>query len=246
MRPMSASDGTGEAETASNKIRPEPDHAQYLEAWSAAYERNNYDEGLAGYFLKKSHSWAERHFGPEASFGKVLEVGAGTGVHVRFVRHAFGHYWLTDLNPPFLDKISLPANVDRDRITVQAEDATALSFPDSTFDRVIAAHVLEHLLHPHLVLREWARVLRPGGVLSLVLPCDPGIAWRFGRMLGPRRKFTEAGLAYDYWMAREHVNAIGNLVAFIRYYFRNKREEWLPFGIPSVDLNLFFIAHIRV
>jgi hypothetical protein len=47
-------------------------------------------------------------------------------------------------------------------------------------------------------------------------------------------------------MAREHVNAINNLVSLVRYYFRNVSEEWLPFRIPSMDLNLFYVAHIRV
>ena len=230
-----------------DKMRQEPSHERYVEQWSAIYERSNYDEGLAGSFLKMSHAWAERSFGPETAFSRVLEVGAGTGIHLRFVRHAFDHYWMTDLNPPFLEQIDLGDRSGRHgQVHVKAENATALSFPDNMFDRVIAAHVLEHLVHPHQVLREWARVLRPGGLLSLVLPCDPGIAWRFGRLLGPRRRFRKAGLDYDYWMAREHVNAVNNLVALVRYYFAAPREEWRPLRIPSMDLNLFYIAHIRV
>src|SRR3546814_1644399 len=70
-------------------------------------------------------------------------------------------------------------------------------------DRLIACHVLEHLHHPHDVLREWYRVLRKGGVLSILLPCDPGVLWRVGRMFGPRANAERAGIEYDYWMARE-------------------------------------------
>lgn len=228
-------------------IAPHPDHTAYLKQWAALYEGKNYDTGLTGYFLKKSHEWSESSFGEDVHFSKVLEVGAGTGMHIKYVRHSFDEYFLTDLNPPLMDRIVISSSLRASgKIVVSPEDATSLSFPDNTFDRVIAAHVLEHLYQPHLVLQEWIRVLKPGGVLTLVLPCDPGVLWRLGRFAVARKKFIEAGLLYDYWMAREHVNPINNLVSFVRHYFGDIREEWLPMRIPSIDLNLFYIVHIKV
>jgi len=225
-------------------MKPDPNYDTYLTQWAALYEGKNYDEGLAGYYLSKSHEWCERAFGPEVHLPRILEVGAGTGVHLRYIRHGFDEYVMTDLNTPFLDSAMLKVGSNRKVIT-QAEDATALSFVDQSFDRVIAAHVLEHLPNPHQVLREWLRVLKPGGTLSLVLPCDPGLAWRLGRAVGARGKFIKAGIEYDYWMAREHINAINNLVAFVRYYFKGSvKEFWRPMLVPSMDLNLFYIAHI--
>lgn len=226
-------------------MRPDPDYDAYLTQWAALYEGKNYDEGLAGYYLGKSHEWCERAFGPERHVPRVLEVGAGTGVHLRYIRHGFDEYVMTDLNAPFLDSAVLKIG-SSGNVTTRAEDATALSFTDESFDRVIGAHVLEHLPNPHHVLREWMRVVKPGGTLSLVLPCDPGLAWRLGRAVGARGKFVKAGVEYDYWMAREHINAINNLVAFVRYYFKDRVEElWRPMMLPSMDLNLFYIAHIR-
>lgn len=225
-------------------MRVDPDYDDYLRKWASLYEGKNYDEGLAGYYLGKSHEWCERAFSAEAHFGRVLEVGAGTGVHLRYVRHAFDEYVMTDLNAPFLDSVALKVR-SNGKVTTQAEDATRLSFADESFDRVVAAHVLEHLPNPHRVVREWMRVLKPGGLLSLVLPCDPGLAWRLGRAMGARGKFVKAGIEYDYWMAREHINAINNLVAFVRYYFKGRvKELWRPMVVPSMDLNLFYIAHI--
>jgi SAM-dependent methyltransferase len=223
-------------------MKPDPDHDEYIRLWSELYEKKNYDSGIAGYMLKKSHIWAESKFNENCYFKRVLEVGAGSGVHVRFVRHRFDEYVMSDSNPHFNVK---PQSSASGTIAVAREDATRLSFSDNSFDRVIATHVLEHLVHPHSVLREWWRVVKPGGVLSLVLPCDPGVAWRLGRAVGSRGKFVRAGLEYDYWMAREHVNSINNLVALLRYYFDDLSEQWLPFRIPSMDLNLFYIAHLR-
>ena len=228
-------------------MKPDPDYDDYVRRWSELYEKNNYDEGLAGYFLSKSHEWSEKSFGPDHHFPKVLEVGAGSGVHIRYIRHSFEEYWLTDLNPPMLDAFKLPSSVKmRGQLFRQRENATALSFPDATFDRVIAAHVLEHLYKPHEVLREWVRVLKPGGLLTLLLPCDPGVAWRLGRYASARKKFVDAGIEYDYWMAREHVNPINCLVSFVRHYFTDITEEWRPLLLPSIDLNLFYITHIRI
>lgn len=50
-------------------------------------------------------------------------------------------------------------------------DASALTgLPDGGYDFVMSAHALEHLANPVKALREWLRVLRPGGPLVLVLP----------------------------------------------------------------------------
>lgn len=229
-------------------MKPDPDLDSYLAEWAAIYENLNYEKGLAGFFLKKSHAWLERRFDASHYFGRVLEVGAGTGIHLQFVRHAFDEYWMTDLNPPMLDKVNQDAVNPKGsgKVIVSAENASRLSFPDKSFDRLIAAHVLEHLYKPHEVLREWCRVLRPGGVLSLLLPCDPGLLWRLGQNIGSRKKFERVGFEYDYWAARGHINSINHLVTFVNYYFTDVESSWLPMRIPSMDANLFYVAHITV
>jgi len=228
-------------------MKPDPDYDDFTKQWAALYQDQNYDSGLTGYFLRKSHAWAEAAFGPEVHFGKVLEVGAGTGMHIKFIRHSYDEYWITDRNQPLMDKIALSDTAGRrGKLFFAGEDATKLTFPDASFDRLIAVHVLEHLYPPHKVLREWARVLKPGGVISLVLPCDPGALWRLGRYAIARNKFIKAGFNYDYWMARDHVNPINNLVSFIRYYFPDLSEQWFPCRVPSMDLNLFYIANIFI
>lgn len=227
-------------------MQPDPSYDDYMIRWTSAYQSANYDRGLAARLLTMSHIWCERAFGHNKHFSRVLEVGAGTGIHIQNVRHTYDEYVLTDLNPPMLDQIRVAQKKNGGKISIQREDATHLTFPDGSFDRLIATHVLEHLPRPHVVLREWNRVVRPGGVISIVLPCDPGMAWRMGRHLGPRRKFQAIGIDYDYWMAREHINSITNLGSFIRFYFPNIHETWYPLRVRSSDLNLFYIVHIDV
>ena len=51
-----------------------------------------------------------------------------------------------------------------------AADVTQLPFADGSLDRVVSNSVLEHVAHPHAVIRESFRVLRPGGVMVCVTP----------------------------------------------------------------------------
>ncbi len=227
-------------------MKNDPNYDDYLKIFSTVYEGKHYDEGLSGFFLSRSHAWCESKYRPHEHFSRVVEVGAGSGVHLKSVRHSFDDYIVTDLNQPMLDRCSSSSLAKRGNITAQIQNASDLTLDTDSVDRLVATHVLEHLYKPHEVLREWNRVVKPGGVISILLPCDPGVAWRLGRRIGVRKKMIAAGiLDYDYWMAREHVNPINNLIALIRFYFKEVEEEWYPFHIPSIDLNLFYVAHIR-
>lgn len=47
--------------------------------------------------------------------------------------------------------------------------------PDGRYDFVLSSHTLEHLANPLGGLREWVRVIRPGGTLVLVVPHKDGM-----------------------------------------------------------------------
>ena len=49
-------------------------------------------------------------------------------------------------------------------------DARQLPFRDGSLDRISADSVIEHVPHPHRVLAECFRVLKPGGLLKLITP----------------------------------------------------------------------------
>ena len=58
---------------------------------------------------------------------------------------------------------------------VRREDITALGFGDAALDAVASLDVLEHVADYRRGLHEFARVLRPGGLLLLCVPYDPAL-----------------------------------------------------------------------
>ena len=49
-------------------------------------------------------------------------------------------------------------------------DGVRLPFPDATFDRIVAAEVLEHIPDDETAIAELTRVLKPGGSIAVTVP----------------------------------------------------------------------------
>ena len=61
-------------------------------------------------------------------------------------------------------------------------DVTSLDlFTDESFDYIYSSHTLEDMPYPAAVLKEWWRVLKPGGNLILYLPLTKDVAKSLGR-----------------------------------------------------------------
>lgn len=58
---------------------------------------------------------------------------------------------------------------------VRQEDVTTLGFATASLDVVASLDVLEHVPDFRAALGEFARVLRPGGVLLLCVPYEPAL-----------------------------------------------------------------------
>jgi ubiquinone/menaquinone biosynthesis C-methylase UbiE len=103
--------------------------------------------------------------------GDVLDVGAGTGELWRHVDHSKAKLTLVDFSPAMCTKLrEIPG------AAVHQCDAVNLPFPDCSFDGVIANAMLYHLNDPDAALKEFARVLRAGGKLTVSLSGRDNIA----------------------------------------------------------------------
>jgi SAM-dependent methyltransferase len=111
--------------------------------------------------------------------GRLLEVGCGAGRYLRALR---------ELRP---ELALVGCDVSRAALSALAESAPEIEtrhvsgerIPAATaeFDAVLVIDVLEHVDDPERLLAEAHRVLAPGGVFHLHVPCegDPRSLWRW-------------------------------------------------------------------
>jgi phosphatidylethanolamine/phosphatidyl-N-methylethanolamine N-methyltransferase len=101
--------------------------------------------------------------------GRILEVGVGTGISLPDYKRA-NRLCGVDISAEMLRKA-------QERVTefgltnvegLWVMDAEHLSFPDASFDVVVAQYVITTVPNPEATLDEFARVLKPGGEIVLV------------------------------------------------------------------------------
>ena len=197
------------------------------------------------FYVAKSHRALECGIGSLPTDAQILELGGNRGEHCRFVEHPYSRYIVTDHREVEFEPLN-------DRIRFEVADAHSLPFDDSAFDRVLVTCVLHHLDDPERALREMRRVVRPGGLISLTLPCDPGLAYRIGKSLGPyrslRKRGTLNGTDPRYFHYLQHRNHYPGLVALVERVFATdsiSKRHW-PLRIPTWNLNLFTIFQVRL
>ncbi len=97
--------------------------------------------------------------------GNAIEVGAGSGrLLIRLGKERPYRLFAIDYAPYAIRAVR--ENYGRANLSgdVLFGDATALPFADASFDLVLSGGLLEHFRDPAPVVREMARVLRPGGL----------------------------------------------------------------------------------
>jgi ubiquinone/menaquinone biosynthesis C-methylase UbiE len=129
----------------------------------------------AMWYFRALHAHVERELAAvlgasrDAAPRAVLDAGCGTGGLIRRLapRHAAWRWTGVDLEP-------VACVLARERVGAAAEireaSVTALPFGDGTFDAVVSADVLYHVDDDAAALREFFRVLRPGGVAVINVP----------------------------------------------------------------------------
>lgn len=125
-----------------------------------------YDLVFGAVFERGRHAAIEA---AERIGGRILEVGVGTGISLPDYKRS-NRLFGVDISEPMLRKA-------RERVTefgltnvegLQVMDAEQLTFPDASFDVVVAQYVVTTVPNPEATLDEFARVLKPGGEIVLV------------------------------------------------------------------------------
>jgi ubiquinone/menaquinone biosynthesis C-methylase UbiE len=154
-------------------LHEEASRTHFLDRWT----RSSITEGIG----------AQR---PDATFA---DIGCSTGYLLEDLHAAYPQASLigVDLIAAGLRKAhrTLPS------AWLLRADACRLPLADQSVDAVVSANLLEHIPDDRLVLREIARVLRPGGRAAVVVPAGRHSFDYYDRFLGHVRRYGHGELA---------------------------------------------------
>ena len=131
--------------------------------------------------------------------GRVLEIGAGTGLNVPFYPAGLDALVLTEPDPGMARRLERRVARERPEAQVVRAGAEELPFADGSFDAVVSTMVLCTVPDPEAAVGELQRVLAPGGALLYVehLRADqPRLARWQDRLAAPWAAFA-AGCRCD-------------------------------------------------
>ncbi len=182
---------------------------------------------------------------------RLLDLGCGAGRHA-FEAHRRGAH-VVALDPSDVEAPAVAGLMAAMREAGEAPpsaagtavtgDGLALPFADATFDRIVAAEVLEHVVDDQRAIAELARVLRPGGTLAVTVPrwFPEQVCWvladdyhapavegghvRIYRAAELARRLGGSGLVVT---GSHHVHALHTPYWWLRCLVGMRRDEVLP------------------
>jgi SAM-dependent methyltransferase len=179
------------------------------------------------------HDFGKEAAASVAKGSLVLDAGAGQGRY----KSDFSHTSYFGVDLAIGDNAWDYSNLDA------YSDLVALPFADNTFDAVLCIQVLEHVPEPLSVLREIARVLKPGGRLFLSAPQS----WAQHQKPHDFFRYTSYGLRHLFERAGMHTESIRNMGDYFWYlsfmlfninqwiFPRGMRGRWLTWPIRGLN-----------
>ena len=172
--------------------------------------------------------------------GRILEIGSGIGnISTFFVRD--GHdITLSDVRTQYTQQLSqsFPGEMVLEMDLVHPDFETKYRDQLGTYDLVFALNVVEHIRDDRLALSNMRRLLKPGGVMFVLVPAYPFLFNNFDRALEHYRRYTRKSLAA--------VHPTGIAVIHNQYYNLMGMPGWFIVGgllgkkiIPASNMRLY-------
>jgi len=153
-------------------------------------------------------------------YGKVLEFGYGSGILLPSLARLSGDLHGVDLNSDpdstqmCLRSVGISAHLQRG-------DLLSMSYPEKSFDLIVAFSVFEHIADPRPILGEMCRILSDSGSLLIGMP-------RVDRAM--ERIFSIIGFS---GIEKHHVTTYRQVINASRERFSLVRMTSLPSWLPK-------------
>jgi ubiquinone/menaquinone biosynthesis C-methylase UbiE len=179
----------------------------------------------------------------------VLEIGGGSGEHLKYVKYIPGEKYISlDLRAPLTDShINQISSKLKSKLQFIQGNAEKLQFKDNEFDRVYSTCLLHHVDDVLAVLHEARRVTKIGGEIAFIIPTDPGLLNQFiKRIISYPKMRRISKVKPELFYAIEHKNHIGSILELIKFVFKNDNLQFhfRPFRIRSWNFNLLVVVKV--
>lgn len=133
----------------------------YWTVRSESYSKQNLDE-MNNW---KREAWRKHilEAAPAKTTLDILDVGTGPGFFAINLALAGHRVTAVDVTEEMLNFARKNAEAYGADVTFSRQNGDTLSFPDASFDLIVNRNVIWNLERPEEALKEWKRVLRPGG-----------------------------------------------------------------------------------
>jgi SAM-dependent methyltransferase len=179
---------------------------------------------------------------------KILDAGCGSQKYKRYCNHL--DYYAQDFGKFVLDENESYTAIRKPYHYGKLDyvgDIWEISEKDSFFEAILCTEVLEHIPYPNETIKEFARLLKPGGTLLLTVPSnslrhmDPyyyysGFSDRYLQKILTENFFTSIAISasgsYHGWLMVEDARCMRNegfkalltlWPAFLYHYLKQKR-----------------------
>ncbi|HET6566581.1 MAG TPA: class I SAM-dependent methyltransferase [Rhodothermales bacterium] len=195
---------------------------EYFEQLHEVEERHWWSKGvrdIAGAMIA-------RHFRARTALD-VLDAGCGTGISLSWLEQFSTPKPVTGID---ISEHALGFCRARGHAQVSTGSVMELPYDDEAFDLVVCNDVIQHLPDDVKALREFYRVLRPGGAVSLRTNCKIGIDTEKGAERDDYRMYTPAELKEKVEAAGlemvqiSYVNMLMSLTTLAKRYLRERKQ----------------------
>jgi SAM-dependent methyltransferase len=155
-------------------------------------------EGEIEYSLRSAHGHLTLRELQQFPEGRVLEAGCGLGNWISILQNRGYHAFGVDISESALQVAKKYCGADA---LMWQGDIRSMAVADASFDAIVSYGVIEHFPNPFSAVKEFYRVLRPGGCCIVTTPnplCFHGLVGRHVLNLTKSRKLGFTGYEGSY------------------------------------------------
>ena len=177
--------------------------------------------------------------------GEILEIGSGIGNMSQFFLEEGYLITLSDINNTYCEELRDHFSSFSNLRGIIHLDIACNNFEKEykdyfcEYDTIFSLNVIEHIRDDHLVISNCHNLLKPNGILVVLVPAYPKLYNKFDTALKHHRRYTKKSLNKLITennfkiMKSKYFNAIG----ILGWYISGKLQEHQT--IPSHQMNLY-------